>query len=475
MNKLPILFSLSALALLFVSCDKERGALQQSAETSLIQHARRYFSDSVAPILPGLTDGSANPRISCLKVPLWDSAYTIPTVIGEAVVVPVRFNKSLHIRTNISGLKLFDLNELTRLVIYQDAGHRYHAEIVTSFPDSVAVKGGGSPFTGILFVEDWMGQRLHQFKFNEDGTILRGDESQGQTGKWEGAAKASTKVFTPDVAMTTCYEIDGYNYSEGDPDGGYAWSEPAGCSTSYLPDPLPLASTGGMSGSNYGSIAGIGPSALTVVISAGGSPIADIQGYFKCFTNSSAIDHTYTVTLCISQPVPGTSTPWGFIKGGPVGSSSARNLINVGHSFLIFTENSAGSVITRNVGFYPQAMVTPAYPSDQGQLENNEQAGYNISVTFNVSNSDFFAMLNYVEIGNNPGYLYNLNSNNCTTFALHALASGDISLSPNQGSWPGGTGYDPGDLGQYVVTMQLPKNATRNTVENPHPNTGSCN
>lgn len=474
MNKLPLLFSLGAIALLLGSCHKERNARQLSPDALLIQQAHQYFSDSVLSVRPALAGGSGNPRLSCPRVPQWDSAYTIPTVIGKAVVVPVRYSKSLHVRTSFSGLKLFDLNELTRLVIYQDDGHRYHAEMVTSFPDSVALRGGGSPFTGILFVEDWMGQRLHQFKYNTDGTILRGDVPQGQVGKREGVAGASTRSVTPDVVMTNCYEIDGYNYSEADPDGGYAWSEPAGCSSSFYPEAFPLANTGGMSGSNYGNMGGSRFSVTNILVTNGPNHIGNAQDYFKCFTNVGGSDHRYTVTVCVDQPTPGTRQAWGF-SSGVSGTSARGNPVDVGHAFLIFSETYGGTTIIRNVGFYPQSSVNPLYPSDQGQLNDNEGSIYNISLTISLDDGQFFNMLNFVSQGNNPGFLYNLNTNNCTTFALSALSAGSVNLSTVVGTWPGGSGFDPGDLGEDIRNMPLSSNMTRSTSETSHPNVGICN
>lgn len=62
-----------------------------------------------------------------------------------------------------------------------------------------------------------------------------------------------------------------------------------------------------------------------------------------------------------------------------------------------------------------------------------------------------------------------------TKFALHGVGAGGVDLPNTQGSWPGGSGDDPGDLGQDILSMSLPANASRNTVQSPHPNQGSCN
>jgi len=57
------------------------------------------------------------------------------------------------------------------------------------------------------------------------------------------------------------------------------------------------------------------------------------------------------------------------------------------------------------------------------------------------------------------------------------LGAAGINLQSTQGFGPGGGhGYDPGDLGEDIrSTRNLPSNASLNTVQNPHPNQGSCN
>ena len=472
MKKLLSILILAVLLLTLSKCRKGSSVGPKTID-ALIREAKQYFNDSVASNNYAIL---GNPRISSPKEPIWDSAHIITTTAGEGIVVPVTYKKSLHIRSTISGTKLFGLNELTHLLLYRDNLHRFHAELITGFPDSLAIQSGSARFSGILFVEDWAGNRLRQYQYSSDGHILQKGLDEGSTHKSSGITTNSSKPVQSTVALTTCYEITGYNYSPDDPDDGYAWSEPGGCESSYYPVTQSLAPVGSPSPGNYGTIPGAGNGVLTVNIPPPDNPIDNIQAYFRCFTNSSSIDHTYSVTVCVSQPVPGSRSPWAFTSGGPVGSSAAGNPINTGHTFIIFSENSAGSIITRNVGFYPLGIVNPSYPSDQGILDDNEKTSYNISMTYNVTNAQFFNMLNYASLGNNPGYIYNLNTNNCTTFAIHTLAAGDITLSSSQGVWPGGGhGYDPGDIGEDIRNMPLPSNASRNTVSNSHPNQGSCN
>jgi len=283
--------------------------------------------------------------------------------------------------------------------------------------------------------------------------------------------------------MTVCSEIDGYNYSPDDPDDGYSWSESGGCDTYFIDDGGGGGGYGGISGGDVGSAGGGGapsnpapkmtPSNL--IVYSPEDPITNIQQYVQCFTSSGAIDHSYTVQICVDQPTSGSRTPWGITPGGPTGSSAAGNVVNVGHTFLILSENNAGNIITRNVGFYPSSAVSPLSPSAQGVLNNDAGHQYDISLTITVNNIQFFDILNYVSLGNNSGFDYNLNSNNCTTFAINALASSGIILPTTKGSWPLGSGDDPGDLGEDIRNMPLSSNMTRNTVDNSHPNVGSCN
>lgn len=167
--------------------------------------------------------------------------------------------------------------------------------------------------------------------------------------------------------------------------------------------------------------------------------IGSITDYLKCFTNVAGSTNTYNIRLCVDQPVAGDRTAWGFNGNGSANSSSGANPINVGHTFLILTEVTPTGTITRNVGFYPTTIVRPGASTSQGQLVNNDDHSYNISLSITMTNSQFFSVLNYVSQGNNTGYKYDLNYNNCTTFALHALSAGSIFLGSTIGSWPGGT------------------------------------
>jgi len=271
-----------------------------------------------------------------------------------------------------------------------------------------------------------------------------------------------------------CTTIYGYNYSSDDPSDTYSWSESGGCEYTFLPEepsgPAP-------SPKDLSTIFKRSPLLAPVLIIAPPTNIiANIQEYVKCFSNYGGSDHSYQVMVCVDQPEPGTRNAWNLSSSGAAGSSFGTNPIDAGHVFLVLSENFSGYSIVRNVGFYPTTKVFPWSSSAQGQLNNDDGHGYNISLTVTVDNGQFFNILNYISQGNNAGYLYDLNTNNCTSFALHALQAGNVSLPATVGSWPdGGFGYDPGDLGEDIRKLPLSSNMTRNTTYNDHPNKYTCN
>jgi hypothetical protein len=453
------------------NCKKDPSPGSMSSNDAvLIESARKYFQENTSLMAPAST---GNPRLEGVKNPDWGSAYCVGLSGGRAVVVPVFYQQNLVVTSNFSGSQILPLNQLTKLVVFRDS-LGYKMEVVTGFPDSTMRGLNSGNFSGIAFVETWEGQAVSTYKYSGKGIL----KLQAGAGSQTSVAKTviGDAAKTPETVISTCYEISGYNYSPDDPDGGVYWTEPAGCDYEYVPGG---GGGGGLSGVGVGSIvggAGGGSATPEIEIAGGNNIIANVADYMQCFSNYGGSDHTYQVTICVSQPVPGSRTPWTTSAGGSSGSSSGGNPVNSGHTFLILSEIFSDHTIARNIGFYPQSLITPWSPSTQGQLNNDANHSYNISLTVTVDNGQFFNILNYESQGNNPGYMYNLSTNNCTSFDLHALDAGGVVLPATNGSWPGGGfGYDPGDLGEDIRNMQLSPNMTRSTVYNAHPNLYTCN
>jgi hypothetical protein len=485
MKKMYLALLASSISLVFYSSCKKSQNLNfpdsgSNVEKQLISNARVAFTNDISNSLPSPTlsnssENNSNPRMQLKKTPQWDRAYTIIFSGERVVVVPLSYEKKMYLKTNMNNKRVYNIDDVSRLLIYKSRDQKYHEEIITLSPDSNFSNKPNSSFSGILTVEGWAGNFLKEFKF-EGSKIKKLDThfSTQPTPSKTTVDGESTSGTKSDMALVlqVCYTLVEYNYSVDDPSGGVYSYESLGCNTYYIDDGG--GSSGGPTGGDYGGVGGGGSVANSLAVIGGKNIIGNIQDYNKCFTNVAGNTHTYQVTVCVDQPKPGTREAWGFSPSGAGGSTFGSNPVDVGHTFLIFTETSGSGTISRNIGFYPQTTVNPFSQSDQGQLNNDASHSYNISLTINISNSQFFNMLNYVALGNNVGFDYNLNSNNCTTFALRTLDAGNVYLPSTLGSWLNGSGNDPGDLGQDIRSMNLSPNMTRNTAEGSHPNLGSC-
>jgi len=453
-NKLS--FLAASLTLLLFGCAKNQS--KNLPATDPVSQAEAFFGENVAGA--GKTSNKANYRANQLRTIQWSAATVQPYSGGDAVIVPISYRHNLFISHKADPGHVYPLSDLTSLVISRDSTDHWQSAVITFIPDSA--NSQASP-RGTYIVEDWQGN-----------TIYSPIHSGAPSNQPSPAAASSTKEVDYTQSIQVCDDIEGYNYSPDDPSGGVAWSETT-CTTYEFPAANPQA---GMPPARLLSLPiprYVPP--LEVIVAPPTSAISSIADYFKCFTLGSSPGQTYTVQVCVDQPDPGTRQPWTWAPGGVTGTSAASNPLNVGHTFLVLTENSQGNIITRNIGFYPASPIFPVdgYTAAQGILNNDDGHQYNISLTIIVSANQFFGILNYLSLGDNPGFDYDLNSDNCTTFAINALGTNGITLPSTKGSWPTGSGNDPGDLGEDISQMQLDPNMTRNTGSNPHPNVGTCN
>ena len=469
-----ILHALTVMTILFSSCRKNESA-GTNASDPIIADAKNYFEATHftgnADIQTNTTGKQHDPWHRSSRVMRWNDASVISIGNFKGVMVPVVMTDPTYIQTNFSRSNVYSLADLTRVFIYRDASGSFQDNVLTYFPDSSYA--AGNTFTGIVFVDDWNGNTITKFKFDKGGKILQSNAKEPDASL--AATESNAEQNNLLIQQTTCYTIEGYNYSPALPDERYPWSISAGCTSTYYESFEPMYPTVGISApiAAGGFSPGAGGMTIvpvkTVVVHTGNSVIGNIADYIKCFTSNASAGYSYKVTLCVDQPVPGTRQAWGLSSASGNGTP-----VDVGHVFLIFTQTSPTGTITRNVGFYPGGNVTPVCPAAQGQLNNDANSTYNISLTISLTNTQFFSMLGYTSLGNNPGFYYNLNSNNCASFALATLSKGGINISSAIGTWLNGSGYDPGDLGEDIRSMTLGSNMTRNTVSNYHPNLGSC-
>ncbi len=456
------------ISLLIGSCKKTDVTNDNSNEIppTAVLEAKGYFESTIQKSNPGAVQTeSVNSSHSLSKSPVWNQAYLTTLSTGPAVVIPLKYSQKSLFRSNLDSTHLYDMDVSSKLVIYKDRSGQYHVEVVNMYPDSAQFKNSG--YSGIVKVEDWGGNFINEYKY-EGNKIkkLVTDVSAGKTSTNSVIpSKVAVNMF---MAIETDYYMVTYTYVVTDPGGGSYSYEYLGSSYSFIDDGGG-GGGGGLAGGDYGNIGGGGGGSASSKVSAsnaltvetGNDPITDVKDYIKCF--NGALNATYTVTLCVAQPILGERDSY----------SSGMSGVNVGHTFLTFQQNAGGVVTTRSMGFYPNGIVTPGEPRAFGSLNNDQGHIYNVSLTYTTTGTQFMNILNAFSSGNSVNY--DLNTNNCTTWALSALSAGGINISTKQGSWPFGGGDDPGDLGEDIRNMPVSSNAQKNLSSTDAPaNNGTC-
>lgn len=181
--------------------------------------------------------------------------------------------------------------------------------------------------------------------------------------------------------------------------------------------------------------------------------IFDIEKYLECFD----LTQPAAFTVYVDQPVSNSKKP--------------NNGTNPGHSFISIKQGG----IRRVVGFYPKTNVYPGLDDvDDGVLVDNSSHEFDVSISITITPSNLNHLISYIKDSAIKGY--NLNTYNCTDFAMEASSLVGMSLGSAYGTWMGGAGDNPGQLGQNLRSLPLPYvGAVRNTTGGSSlSNMGSC-
>jgi hypothetical protein len=460
MKRLIIPLLLAALATGMPGCQKTSN---QSDPTGpgLIPAARTYFEQQWEHAPPAAT--TPNPRNNSPRTPDWANARIVSLPNTEAVVVPVHYSKPFYLGTSFGGIRQYLVDDLTQLIIYKDSARAFHAEMLTALPDS-NFKGRqiapvpNAPFTGMLLVDQWDGQPLARYKYdNHPPRVWRpGGPSENANG---------TKRLPEDYLLQTCYELVGYNYPANDPNAGIPWQEDLGCTTSFI---AAVPSTQLLDAAAYMTVAGgggVGPlSHLNPLYPGDGGivdgtmlkfnfddqPGIDLTKAFKCFTYIPDQGATYSVTLCADIPVDNNS--------GALVSTS----LHPGHAFLILTKTNGITSLSQSFGFYPDNSVISIggqYMMSKIKDDGAVSHEYDASLTMpNISQLDFQTVENEaVNLANSQQYsLYNYN---CTNYALQVYNSIRVNAPITVPDWIGSFtginfGSTPNALYESLVGMK---------------------
>jgi|GEM_PF-2330915 len=182
----------------------------------------------------------------------------------------------------------------------------------------------------------------------------------------------------------------------------------------------------------------------------GEPPITNVKTALDNCFGTSCSNCTYSVTLYLEQPVPGTTTLYVEDDDAPPGGGSSNNKHNSGHAFIELSQtSSAGEVTKKGIGWYPAGDV-----GTFGTLEphgfffcENSNSVYNIKVSWLLSETNFSNLRNHL---NNIWPKYSAGGNNCVTTVVAALKKAGIGIELTTSHRPfiGLIKGSPGHLGE---------------------------
>jgi len=182
--------------------------------------------------------------------------------------------------------------------------------------------------------------------------------------------------------------------------------------------------------------------------------IIDLNEYLNCFNNAPTTA-TFKLSIFVDQPVPNQDDTW--TNDGTLFNPD----INVGHTFISLEMNSVENTINQTIGYYPSAGVSPSNPQIAGAWVDDGNHDYDVSASIDLTHTQFTNLISNLQTFGTP--TYNLNTLNCTDAALLAGNSIGMNLPDTNGTWIGGGGSNPGNLGQDIRGLSS-SNLTINTT-----------
>jgi len=148
----------------------------------------------------------------------------------------------------------------------------------------------------------------------------------------------------------------------------------------------------------------------------------------------------YAIIFHVKQPVRG--------------KRQIFKLANTGHTFITLIKYNADSTYAAiSFGFYPKKdnplSATPIIPSTSSTFKDDSKHAWDEVLGKFISKRRFNKILALTQQYHN--ITYNLSKNNCTDFGLKAAALAGLDVWDTKGSWPLGSGNNPGVTGQSLL------------------------
>ena len=136
------------------------------------------------------------------------------------------------------------------------------------------------------------------------------------------------------------------------------------------------------------------------------------------------------------------------------GKPKIFKLANTGHTFITLIKyNSDSTYAAISFGFYPKKdnmlSATPIIPSTSSTFKDDSEHAWDEVLGKFISERRFNKILALTQQYHNV--TYHLSKNNCTDFGLKAAALAGLEVWNTKGSWPLGSGNNPGVTGQSLL------------------------
>ena len=140
--------------IIFGGCKKDASISQlnteQFGDRQVIADAKEFFKNNVekkaaySTTLDQLASARGtllNPVKSLIKNVDWDKAYVQKITSGNMIVVPIKFQDRMYLRPfKASKFISLSVDDFYKLIVYTDNKSQFHAEVVTSVPDTTFFK-----------------------------------------------------------------------------------------------------------------------------------------------------------------------------------------------------------------------------------------------------------------------------------------------------------------------------------------------
>jgi hypothetical protein len=158
------------------------------------------------------------------------------------------------------------------------------------------------------------------------------------------------------------------------------------------------------------------------------------------------------LTVSVNQPGNGGDRDTFEYTGG-------QNF-DTGHAFVTLTDTETNQ--SKSSGFYPDysdgdkplnVILNQNVPGKVVDDSKYDSSKIDVTKSFTLTDQQYTAAQQYVETITKYTPEYNLSDFNCVDFVVNTAASAGVNLPQTEGSWPMGSGLNPGDLGEDLRSM----------------------